>query len=218
MGADRLRAARRAWKRLGTWMGDAVVQPGSRDREPDPLEALADVGEVRRLLDEVELRAVRSARLRGRSWAEIATRLGVTRQSAWEKWRDLDESPSAPDAPAAEPDVAMTWSVSEKRLGRRRGTTVPNVVGLSLEIARRRLETNRLVPGSGDRETPLGMAPAGSVVTAQSPESGAVVPPGATVLLWLDRGEGGVREPRRPKPEPLVGRKYLPDPADEAVG
>ena len=29
----------------------------------------------------------------GKSWAEIATHLGVTRQSAWERWRDLDDSP-----------------------------------------------------------------------------------------------------------------------------
>ncbi|MFC7655663.1 hypothetical protein ACFQV8_03060 [Pseudonocardia benzenivorans] len=38
---------------------------------------------MRRLLDETELEAVRSARRRGRSWAEIATKLGVSRQAAW---------------------------------------------------------------------------------------------------------------------------------------
>jgi hypothetical protein len=62
------------------------------------------------------------------------------------------------------------------------------------------------------------MAPTGAVVSDQSPESGASVPPGTRVLLWADRGEGGVREPRRPRPDPLPARKYLPDPADEAVG
>ena len=91
MSAGRWREAGRAWKRLGAWLDDRVTGPGSRDREPEPLDALGDVGHVRRLLDEVELRAVRSARLRGRSWAEIATRLGITRQSAWEghrRWID----------------------------------------------------------------------------------------------------------------------------------
>jgi len=36
--------------------------------------------------------------------------------------------------------------------------------------------------------------------------------------LWLDRGEGGVREPRRPVPAPRTGRRMLPEPVDEAVG
>lgn len=229
MSSNRWREAHRAWKRLGVWFDDRVTGPGSRDREPDPLEALGDVGHVRRLLDEAELRAVRSARLRGRSWAEIATRLGVTRQSAWEKWRDLDEGPAASDGPAGsgptdEPvpaAAAEVWSAAEREIGRlRRGrrVVVPNVVGFALINARRELESRGLVPAAGDPEGLLEMAPTGAVVTDQSPESGATVPPGTRVLLWADRGEGGVREPRRPRPDPLPARKYVPDPADEAVG
>lgn len=34
--------------------------------------------------------AVRLARLQGRSWADIGQALGVSRQSAWERWRHLD--------------------------------------------------------------------------------------------------------------------------------
>ena len=49
---------------------------------------------MRRLLDQAELAAVRAARGRAKTWAEIATRLGVTRQSAWERWRDLDDEPA----------------------------------------------------------------------------------------------------------------------------
>jgi PASTA domain len=77
---------RRAWERLDGW---------GEDRRPDgdALAALSDIGLVRRLLDEAELAAVRTARGQRRSWAEIATKLGVTRQSAWERWRDLDEPP-----------------------------------------------------------------------------------------------------------------------------
>jgi hypothetical protein len=42
-----------------------------------------------------ELVAVRTARRHGKSWREIATKLGVTRQSAWERWRDLDDASDA---------------------------------------------------------------------------------------------------------------------------
>jgi hypothetical protein len=45
------------------------------------------------------------------------------------------------------------------------------------------------------------------VVVDQSPESGAAVPPGSAVTLWIDGGDSGVREPRRPSPEPRTGRK-----------
>jgi transposase-like protein len=215
------REAQLAWKKLGVWLNDRITGPGSRDREPDPLAALGHVGTVRRMLDEVELRAVRSARLRGKSWAEIATRLGVTRQSAWEKWRDLDDSPAVAEPAATGPESDALWSAAEHEVGRLlRGkrVTIPNVVGQPLVIARRELASRGLVAASGDPEGVLDMAPSGSVVTDQSPESGASVPPGTKVLLWVDRGEGGVREPRRPTPEPLPARKYLPDPADEAVG
>jgi transposase-like protein len=216
------RAAHVAWKKLGVWLNDRVTGPGSRDREPDPLAALGHVGTVRRMLDEVELRAVRSARLRGKSWAEIATRLGVTRQSAWEKWRDLDGSPAADEPAVTVPESDEVWLAAEREIGRLRGRAkrvrVPNVVGKALAVAQRELASRGLTAASGDPEGVLDMAPAGSVVTDQSPESGASVPPGTRVLLWVDRGEGGVREPRRPGPDPLRARKYLPDPADEAVG
>jgi hypothetical protein len=53
------------------------------------MKALGDIRLVRGLLDQAEMGAVRAARREGRSWAEIATILGVTRQSAWERWRDL---------------------------------------------------------------------------------------------------------------------------------
>jgi transposase-like protein len=224
VSTGRWRDAHVAWKKLGVWLNDKVTGPGSRDREPDPLEALGHVGTVRRTLDEVELRAVRSARLRGKSWAEIATRLGVTRQSAWEKWRELDDSPAAagPPAPVQESAADVVWSAAEHEIGRLRGrgkrVTVPDVVGQALVTARRELASRGLTAGSGDPEGVLDMAPSGSVVTDQSPESGATVPPGTRVLLWVDRGEGGVREPRRPRPGPLPAAKYLPDPADEAVG
>ncbi|MBV9352793.1 MAG: hypothetical protein JOZ23_14855 [Mycobacterium sp.] len=75
----------KAWRRL------AARPDGPTDGDA-ALAALSDIGAVRRLLDQAELAAVRSARRNAKSWAEIATHLGVTRQSAWQRWRDLDDS------------------------------------------------------------------------------------------------------------------------------
>jgi len=55
-------------------------------------KALSDVGFVRQLPDELETRLVRIAREGGVSWSEIAAPLGITRQTAWERRRDLDGS------------------------------------------------------------------------------------------------------------------------------
>ena len=203
------RDGRRAWERLADWYRESGATPPSGD----PLAALTDVGLLRRLLDEVELEAVRSARRRGRSWAEIATKLGVTRQSAWERWRDLDAEPvvSAGGEPVAtlEPVPRRGW------------VTVPDVVGMRFDEARKLLAERGLVGVTSDPdELPaalLGME--GAVVTDQSPESGAKVERGTPVKLWTDRGGGsGVREPRRPKPTPRTGRKFLDEPSEESVG
>ena len=200
------RTGGRAWDRLGRWYT-------RRPADDDPLAALGDIGVVRRLLDEVELEAVRAARRRGRSWAEIATKLGVTRQSAWERWRDLD-------------DVATTEAVEEeavpgpaRREGRRKTVRVPNVVGLTFDDAVVKLAERGFF---GVPDDP-GVVPADllghAVVTAQGPEAGARVAAGSRVRLWVARGGGaGVREPRRPGPTPLTGRKVLDEPSAEAVG
>src|SRR5262249_1885115 len=89
-------SAKQAWERLQGWVSASHADGGG-----PALEALDDIGEVRRVLDQAELEAVRTARRHGRSWAEIATRLGVTRQSAWERWRDLDEPATAARTPEA---------------------------------------------------------------------------------------------------------------------
>lgn len=52
---------------------------------------LSAVREVRQKCDRTELQTVRHAREAGMSWTEIATALGVTRQSAWERWHELDQ-------------------------------------------------------------------------------------------------------------------------------
>ena len=214
--------------------------PGQADDGGSALDALADVGQVRRLLDQAELVAVRTARRHGKSWAEIATRLGVTRQSAWERWRDLDEADGGPTPGQASDDVvpdvtaasavdraaralARSGEIGRAAMERRRRSSVivPNVVGLSWDDARHALLDAGLVGVGPDPDGPpitaLGWPDA--VVTDQSPESGARVPAGSMVTLWIERGGGsGVREPRRPLPRPRTGRAMNDDPLDDAVG
>lgn len=55
------------------------------------LQTLTAVQDVRAQCDRTELRTVQAARTTGLSWTEIATALGVTRQSAWERWHEVDE-------------------------------------------------------------------------------------------------------------------------------
>lgn len=205
--------ARQAWRRLAGSEGHS--------EDDDGLASLSDIGVVRRMLDRAELAAVRTARSRGKSWAEIATHLGITRQSAWERWRDLDDAPPE-SQPAQEPpglaDAAahlVEMSVRERR--RASKVLVPNVVGLEWGEAQRVLSGDGLVAINAEPDTP-DLRSGGWIVRDQSPESGARVPAGSEVRLWL-RGDGdaGVREPRRPRPTPQSAREMAPEPR-QAIG
>lgn len=236
-GWEGLPDAERAWERLERWRPLADSEQA--------LKALADIGVLRRLLDQMEFEAVRTSRRRGKSWAEIAIRLGVTRQSAWERWRDVDDAESPrPTEPEPEADVLsrITADAADELAGeltgdpgtgpaqvsapsarRRRAASVvvPNVIGMSCDQAWRALHAKGLVgvgPNPGGPPLAEFDLPDG-VVTDQSPESGAKVPPGSAVRVWLDRGGGsGVREPRRPRPDPNPGLKMRDETVDEAVG
>jgi PASTA domain len=211
--------ALQAWARLQGWVSAAHADGGV-----PALEALDDIGEVRRVLGRAELEAVRTARRHGRSWAEIATRLGVTRQSAWERWRDLEEPVPEPTPEAVDEALPLSLVVDDmlgsaaRELRRRATVTVPGVVGMSYHRAREVLRDKALIAVVPDPDA----APAvGGTVTDQSPEAGAKVPAGSRVTLWVERGGGsGVREPRRPGPDPRHAREHAPEPtADErAVG
>jgi hypothetical protein len=222
---------RRAWERLNGWHQDGpTAKPGHPDDGDGALTALADVGFVRHLLDQAELVAVRTARQHGKSWAEIATKLGVTRQSAWERWRDLDETPSPQlSGTASRVETAIAAASAEltdraAREQRRRATiVVPNLIGMSWHDARHAVQEVGLFAVAPDPDGPplATLGGLNGVVTDQSPESGAKVPAGSTVTLWLERGDGGsagVREPRRPKPNPKQARELRYEPSDEAVG
>jgi transposase-like protein len=195
-----------AWSDLVGW---AWYRDGG-----DALAALDNIGQLRRLLDEAEFAAVRAARRQGKSWAEIAVKVGVTRQSAWERWREVDTEQGAPEESSEGRGRALA------RAARREATVVvPMVIDQTVEDARMALAERALVGVSADRDdmpiTELIMG--GAVVTDQSPEAGARVAPGATVRLWT-RGRGGgagVREPRRPRPTPQVGLKVHDVPHEE---
>lgn len=62
----------------------ALVRSASDD---DPVEGLAAAARARRELERLEAVQVRAARVKGLSWAEIATLLGVTRQAVHHKYR-----------------------------------------------------------------------------------------------------------------------------------
>ena len=151
--ADAWEQARQAWRRLAA----NSERPGGDD---DGLASLSDIGVVRRMLDQAELAAVRTARLSGKSWAEIATHLGITRQSAWERWRDLDDSPRAGEpARSAESTVlddAATHLIQMGAREQRRAakTLVPNVVGLEWIEARDVLAGKGLVAINAQTDTP----------------------------------------------------------------
>jgi hypothetical protein len=83
----------RAWRRIRAWSGENKQQLSG---EYDAIAALSDLRLVRALLEEVEREAVLGARQLGRSWASVASMLGVTRQSAWERWRDVVEGSGPP--------------------------------------------------------------------------------------------------------------------------
>jgi hypothetical protein len=230
---------RRAWERLDGWHLDGrTPRAGHPDDGEGALAALADVGFVRHLLDQAELVAVRTARRHGKSWAEIAVKLGVTRQSAWERWRDLDETTgSASLQPAsvidgvleaAAADVAAEMSATPaevlertaRDLRRRSNVRVPNVLGKSFDDARLALLKVGLVAVGPDPDgLPMAMEWPDAKVVDQSPESGAKVPASTSVTLWVMRGGGsaGVREPRRPLPGPQSAREMRYE-NDEAVG
>jgi hypothetical protein len=219
--ADGWELAQHAWRRLAT-------RRGRPPEDDDELAALSDIGFVRRALDQTELDAVRTARRRGKSWAEIATHLGIARQSAWERWRDLDDSPSQGESQRSAESTTLEDAgadlVQMHAREQRRASTVkvPNVVGLEWSKARDVLAGKGLVAINANPDTPD--APAmpssqGWIVTDQSPESGARVRVGSLIRLWLNGdGGAGVREPRRPQPSPLSAREMRPNPRDQAVG
>jgi hypothetical protein len=107
---------RQAWNRL-------CRHPDGPSDGDGALVALSDIGRVRRALALAELQAVRVARRHRKSWSEIAVQLGVTRQSAWERWRDVDEQTGQPvdtESVTVRDVVGYTWVEARHTLNKGR--------------------------------------------------------------------------------------------------
>jgi hypothetical protein len=58
--------------------------PGDLEREP--LSGLCESARVAGALDKLQRQLVRQARAAGKSWTEIGAALGITKQSAWQRF------------------------------------------------------------------------------------------------------------------------------------
>ncbi len=205
------------WKRLGPWLpGGVPANDGAA-----ALRALADVAEARRCLEQAELLAVRVARRHRRSWTEIATMLTISRQAAWERWRELDPEPD----PTTEPDDRITDAIASElvvRAVRQRTVKVPDLIGLTWADALAILTRSGLEAVSATPDISLESQedPRPVVVVRQYPDPDTRIQTASTVNLWLERGDGeaGVREPRRPPSPPRAARAHRDELTEEAVG
>ena len=78
------------------WTGAALSNPqGWKD---EVITTLMAIQQVRQTCDHTEFATVKYARKAGLSWTEIAAALGVTRQSAWERLHEIDETLPEGDA------------------------------------------------------------------------------------------------------------------------
>ena len=68
----------------------ADIAPLARSSDVD--ERLFGIGALRLYLDNAEMTAVFDARVDGRSWSWIASRLGKTRQALWERYGPGDSN------------------------------------------------------------------------------------------------------------------------------
>lgn len=81
---------------------------GIDELDPDEAEDVTDLAVIGHALDSIEhakaelLATIADARAHGRSWTEIAHRLGVSRQAARERWSDAVAAlPATPKALAS---------------------------------------------------------------------------------------------------------------------
>lgn len=88
--------------------GSSLSSPQSWKSEV--ITTLSAIQQVRQACDHTELVTVKYARKAGLSWAEIAVALGVTRQAAWERWHEIDDTLPKGDAwgPASLNDSATS--------------------------------------------------------------------------------------------------------------
>jgi transposase-like protein len=104
---------------------------------PDPLHALTSLQELRHELDALERAHAAAALRRGASFADIARPLGITRQAAHRRYRDvLTEAPEPPRTTLT--PEARTALLHARQEARRRGSASIDSTHLLLAIATQR--------------------------------------------------------------------------------
>lgn len=73
--------------------GEAMSVRAVGQWEQAPLDGLAESRRVATALEKLQRQLVRSARTEGRSWAEIGDSLGISKQSAWERFAPAPDEP-----------------------------------------------------------------------------------------------------------------------------
>lgn len=77
---------------VGNWA--AWEEITSKD-DIEPLEVLKVAAMYERYVQKVQAEAVKAARSAGSSWQEVADTVGITKQTAWQKWRAPSEQGGA---------------------------------------------------------------------------------------------------------------------------
>ena len=84
---------------------DSVSPADLEPADTSALQAITRLTDLRREIDEAIVEAVREARRQCRTWAEIGTMLGVSKQAAQHKYGPVlaDSQPDANEPPIADP-------------------------------------------------------------------------------------------------------------------
>lgn len=99
-----------------------MISINSKTLPVDPLKALNEIVQCEKQLDKLRLDRVKVARSQGASWDEIASALGMSRQSAWEYYTSrfrIEFSHQVKKNPKLSDDAAMQLAVSETKAVRR---------------------------------------------------------------------------------------------------
>lgn len=70
--------------------GQNIRLRAAGDWESEPLNGLRDACRVSTALDKLTRESVQRARTAGHSWTQIGEALGVTKQTAWERYASQD--------------------------------------------------------------------------------------------------------------------------------
>ena len=93
LGHHELAEESRTLDRSGQWAHHDVMPESSWERwealrsspDPDPIEVLQAVSDFQNYFKAIEREATRVARAQGRTWQEIGSALGLTKQAVWQR-------------------------------------------------------------------------------------------------------------------------------------